>query len=155
MERAFDCLRDCVRNGNIKDGERAARGCTHPLWDPVEWDVAPEKLTFYMGAPERFDDRGKSPPPGMNGVPDWWLHPPEPLEDGCPAGWGMSPFAQSIYQYVRRRTKEGGRVSNPRFDALTDRVAQDAVLLYEDEQERVLGYQEKLSYERLKAQTSG
>jgi len=154
MIRAFDCLRDCTKKGSFVDGERASRGCTHPGLPSVEWDIAPHRLTIYMGGHERLEDRRKPPPPGMEGVLTWWQNPPEPLEDGCPAGWILSPFAQSVRPYVRRRTEHGGRVPNPRFDALTDRVAQDAVLAYEDEQERVVAYQSKLRMERLKS-TSG
>lgn len=150
MYRGFDCYRDCVRGGDFVDGERSRRGCTHHQLPPVKWDhpdVLAEELTFYLGRPAAFEKRGTPPPKGMRNQ-DWWLEPPEDIDDGCPAGWMICPFAQSVQPYIRRRTEGGGRVPNPRFDELTDRLAQDAALYFEEQEERLVAYRNKLINEK-------
>jgi len=137
-----------VRKGDFDDGERASRGCTHPGLPEVPWDILPERLVYWMGRPAALSERKNPPPPGM--LSDWWEHPPEPLADGCPAGWIISPFAESVLSYVRRRTDGGGRVDNPKFSALADRVAQEAVAYYESQQERLIAHRNKLISERHK-----
>jgi hypothetical protein len=79
---------------------------------------------------------------------DWWRTPPEPPEDGCPASWAQSPFVFSVQDTARRRTEGGDRVQSPRFDALLDRVAQEAALTYEAEQDRVIDRSRTLLWER-------
>ena len=153
MERGFDCYRDCVRDGDFDDGERASRGCTHPGLPPVPWDVVPDRLVYYLGREASLADSGKDPPPNMGS--DWWMRPPEPKEDGCPAGWILSPFAMSAMRYVRRRTEHGGRVDNPRFTATTDRVAHEAALYYEEQQERLVNHRNHLIAEKMKRDNDG
>ncbi len=157
MTRGFDCHRDCVRGGEFDDGERASRGCTHPTLPRVKWDppdVLAERLGWYLGRAAAYQHRHKERKPWQR--PDWWLEPPEPVEDGCPAGWSQSPFARSVVPYLRRRTEGGGRVQNPRFDDLTDRVAQDAALYFEEEQERLVSYQmRRITEERERKRGSG
>lgn len=76
--------------------------------------------------------------------------PHEPVEgpqDGCPAGWARSPFVNSVARYARRRTEGGGRVPNPFFDRAPWQV-QEAVLYYEDEQERWHEYKARVDADR-------
>ena len=54
---------------------------------------------------------------------------------GCPGGYYRTPFIDSVWPYTRRRTKDGGRVPNPRFDA-APRIVHEAVLALEVEEER-------------------
>lgn len=75
-----------------------------------------------MGLPRRpaFDERG---------VID---KPTEDIEnEGCPAGWVLSPFVESVRRYEREPTEGGGRVSNPLFDRCDDDLVIEAVLALE------------------------
>jgi hypothetical protein len=81
------------------------------------------------------------------------INPTRPLEDpswGCPAAWYRTRYIDSFDRYTRRRTDDGGRVPNPRFDS-ADWQIQDAVLLYEREQERALVHVEQISLDRAAA----
>lgn len=75
--------------------------------------------------------------------------PFEPPENGCPGAWYRSPFIDSVWPYMRRRTEAGGRVSNPRFDS-ADWLVQAAVLLQEVEEERAIGYVRDIAMQRAK-----
>jgi len=72
-----------------------------------------------------------------------WEQPFEDECDGCPGGWYRTAFIDSLDPYFRRRTGEGARVPNPRFDE-ADRLVQDAVMCFEEEQERLLAYRDYL-----------
>lgn len=151
MYRPFDCFDHCVVKNEWHDGNRASRGCTHPDLPPVEWDgpdVLAIKLGVFLGRAQAIDQ--KDAPRKRWQSPDWWKEPPDPIEDGCPAGWMISPFARSLRPYLRRREDNGGRVPNPRFDALDDRVAQDAVLAFEEHQEHLVAYRSAQVTKRIK-----
>lgn len=66
-----------------------------------------------------------------------WEFPPEDPEGGCPAGWRMAPLVRSVVSKARKRTKDGGRVSNPFFDRVDDDVLLTAVLAYEAHEDAV------------------
>lgn len=77
--------------------------------------------------------------------------PFEPSENGCPGAWYRSPFIDSIWPFTRRRTKDGGRVPNPKFDA-ADWLVQEAVACYEQEEERAIAYVNEVAAQRMKAE---
>lgn len=83
------------------------------------------------------------------GVIVQWEHPIEPPEVGCPGAWYRSPFIDSLYPYMRRRTSVGDRVQNPRFDAADWRI-QEAVMYLEAEQERWHAHVNDVQFERSK-----
>lgn len=83
----------------------------------------------------------------LGAIPVQWEEPIEPAEDGCPAGWARSPYVDSVHRYVRRRTKGGGRVSNPFFDRASWQ-AQEAAMVLEDEQERWHNYRAEVDADR-------
>lgn len=97
-----------------------SRRCTLPgfwrTWDdePQREDVA--RLRVWMGSADRAGNRK-----------------PEPLSDGCPAGWAHSRYAESFKRYRRRRLENGGHDSNPRVHAGTPEHILDALAYYESE----------------------
>jgi hypothetical protein len=82
--------------------------------------------------------------------------PVESPEDGCPAGWARSPFADSVARYVRVRTKDGGRVPN-RFldDPGTPWQVWEAVHYFESEQDRWHAYRDEVDQERWRQKQKG
>lgn len=72
-----------------------------------------------------------------------WERPLEASCDGCPGAWYRTPFVDDLAPYLRRRSEGGARVPNPRFDG-ADWLVQDAVMCYEDEEERLIAYRDKL-----------
>lgn len=68
--------------------------------------------------------------------------PETPFEDpsiGCPGAWYRSPFVDSLWPYMRKRTRGGGRVSNPLFDGACWQF-QQAILQFEIEEERAITF---------------
>ena len=83
------------------------------------------------------------PPPvylGRTVMPD---HPLEDPADGCPGAWYRVPLVADVEPFVRRRASGGARVPNPAFDS-APRVAQDAAMEFESEQEQSIGYVERV-----------
>ena len=72
-----------------------------------------------------------------------WERPLEASCDGCPGSWYRTPFVDDIAPYLRRRSEGGARVPNPRFDQ-ADWLVQDAAMYYEEEEERLIAYRDKL-----------
>lgn len=110
----FDCDRYCGTAGENTQ-ERIARGCTRADLPPVPWDVDADRIAFHLGAAGRGA---------------------EPVEHGCPGGYQRAWFVWSLDRYMRRRTAQGDRVSNPHLDRSTDFLVVDAVLYMEREEER-------------------
>jgi len=81
-----------------------------------------------------------------------WEQPLEPECDGCPGGWYRTAFVDSLDPYFRRRTGEGARVPNPRFDS-ADWLVQDAVMYFEEEQERLIAYRDMLAEKHRERET--
>lgn len=141
LAETFDCARDCQRaDGSWNHQRRAARCCTLTGLPPVEFKPDARELlhvergNFYRG---RYGDRrliGKTiiGPPIADHT---WRTPPEDPADGCPGAWYRTPLIDEIDRASRRRTQDGGRVPNPRFEAAPELV-QDAVLYLEDEEAR-------------------
>lgn len=96
------------------------RGCTRVDLPPVEWDIDVEEISWHFGRHRTADN----------------LTPPEPIEDGCPAGYQHAPMLGSLQRYYRQRTEGGHRVSNPFFDRCEDWLIQSAILYLELEEER-------------------
>lgn len=118
--KPLDCELHCGTLGTLNNGRRALRGCTRSDLPPVEWDVDVEEIGWHFGA-------------RRNAKHD---HPPEPPEEGCPAGYQFAPMVSGLKRYYRQRTEHGNRVSNPFFDHCTDWLIQAAVLYLEEEEER-------------------
>lgn len=70
-------------------------------------------------------------------------HPEDPA-DGCPGGWRLSLYAQSVAPYLRTRAGDGHRVPNPLLDRCEDDAIARAVLFYENEHERCIGHTMKV-----------
>ncbi len=68
-----------------------------------------------------------------------WLFPPEDANDGCPGGWYQCQFVYSLKKYMRDRSKDGVRSSNPLFDK-ADEFIQAAVMYYEREENAFYSY---------------
>lgn len=71
-----------------------------------------------------------------------WEEPHEPIEDGCPGGYQQSRLVYELLPFVRRRTRDGGRVPNPFFDQLKSAFVIAAVLYFEEQEDRALNYAE-------------
>lgn len=80
--------------------------------------------------------------------------PIEPAEDGCPAGWSRSPFADSVAKYARRRIDGGGRVERPAFNASSWQV-QEAVEYLEEQEERWHAYRAEVDHGRWESKQKG
>lgn len=125
---------------------RSARGCTLHGVEPVERKPKAAKLyqithaTPYMG---RYPDQSLAGTLVL-GVPQKVETPYEPPENGCPGAWYRSPFIDSLFPYMRRRTSDGGRVQNPRFDSAHWQT-QNAILEFETEEERAHAYAQQVS----------
>lgn len=161
FERAYDCARDC--GGSKGVARRRGRGCTRVGLPVVTWDVDARELYqrptinhsdgdgthwrgtgIYLG---RQPDRRLDGTRELGAIPVLWDEPIEPAEDGCPAGWARSPYVDSVTRYLRRRTKDGGRVANPFFDRAPWQV-QEAAMHLEDEQERWHIYRAEVDADR-------
>lgn len=84
-----------------------------------------------------------------------WQHPPEDPADGCPYGLAMGAFMASVLDFSRRRTNDGGRVPNRRYDTLDPAarpLALEAVHLLEYEQERCAANQAEAIAEHARRQ---
>lgn len=139
MVEPYDCERDCMTRGAWDDARRAARACAR-----VDLPHVPPRPTAaalydhaagstFMGRPATrlpVVQLGRQFPPGAA---------PEPVEDGCPSSWSRSPFAFSLIGYMRPRVGDGGRLARRAFDDAPEHV-QDAVELYEREQERCIAH---------------
>lgn len=79
-----------------------------------------------------------------------WEEPHEPIEDGCPGGYQRSRLVDELMPFVRRRTRDGGRVPNPFFDRLRSSVVIEAVLYFEEQQDRALNYAELARLEQMR-----
>lgn len=112
----------------------------------MPWDVDAKRLLHYHG-------RHRDPEAVL--VAGSWEEPHEPIEDGCPGGYQLSPLVTDLLRYIRRRTKDGGRVSNPFFDRLEDEIAIAAVMLYEEEQDRSFAYWDSACFEERRRKTKG
>lgn len=151
-------MRDCqTQKGEWRDEVRSARGCTlgPPHVHAVERRPTAKALlmpTFGSAYRGRYPDRSVREvlgyPVGPDGIPYERL--PEDPADGCPGAWYRTPFIDSVDPYARRRTRDGGRVRNPRFDG-ADWLIQEAVLYLEDEEERAIAYAEKVQADRIEA----
>jgi len=143
-----DCERDCwaAKKRRWRTGPRRERGCSRVDLPEVEWHVSPSRLMAWYGAPQDDDWTAERwagrKIPGV--APDRYMHPPEPLSDGCPEGWARAPFAASVVPYIRRRDANGNRVNNPRLDRCADRLVVDAVLYFEGEQESLVARRDEL-----------
>jgi hypothetical protein len=60
----------------------------------------------------------------------------EEVDDGCPGGFQRTRLLGPLHRIYRKRTDNGGRVSNPHFDRCEDWLALDAILHLEMEEER-------------------
>jgi hypothetical protein len=81
-----------------------------------------------------------------------WEEPHEPIEDGCPGGYQRSRLVDDLLPYVRRRTRDGGRVANPFFDRLKSDHVIEAVLYFEEQEDRALNYAELARLEQQRAE---
>jgi len=160
FERAYDCARDC--SGKRAHERRRGRGCTRSDLPPISWEQSARELyqlptvnhadgdgvhwlghgTYFGRHPDRKIEGSKE-----LGIPVYWEHPIEPAADGCPAGWARSPYVDSVWRYVRRRTQDGNRVPNPFFDRAPWQV-QEAAMTFEDEQERWQSYRQEVDADR-------
>lgn len=98
----------------------------------MAWDVDVSRLGHYLG---RYRERS------LEGKVTFgsWEYPSEDIEQGCPAGWRMSPLVNSVLPHVRKRTENGDRVSSPYFDRIVnDETLLKAVLYYEHEEDRAI-----------------
>lgn len=115
---------------------RARRRCTREDLPEVDWLDDGDPVVYHCGRPADPAWSGQR----VGGHLVNWQHPPEDIEDGCPYGVGMGAFVASVLAYQRRRTHDGNRVPNRRYDSLDpDRrpLVLDAVHYLEYEQERV------------------
>lgn len=138
----YDCARDCqTSSGEWRDDVRRSRGCALAGVHPVERKPTARALyqikigSAYMG---RYRDRS------LKGEKVLGLdqRPETPFEDpaiGCPGAWYRTPFVDSIFPFLRHRTREGGRVDNPAFTR-ADWQTQQAVMQFELEEERALAF---------------
>lgn len=156
-EAAHSCWDHCYSNSRKRwdHKARAVRGCTRDDLGPVEWDVDVTLLRRFQGRdpdPE-LDAATWKLHPGMQNSLDqpWWRTPGEEPSEGCPAGWARCAFAESIVPYIRNRTEHGGRVENMRLSECEDRLVKDAALYYEDCEERLSGYRQRLIAQRMEA----
>lgn len=95
----------------------------------MKWDVAAERVSFYMG---------RHPDPDLDGHPDnlgTWEKPTEAPDSGCPGGYQRCRFVLALARFYRRRDEHGGRVVNPLFDRCDDWLVMQAVLYREQEEE--------------------
>ena len=160
FERAYDCARDC--EGKRGHARRRGRGCTRVDLPIIGWEMTARELyqlpTINHGDGDGVHWRGhgtyfgRFPDRKLEGARELgirvdWEEPIEPAEDGCPAGWARSPFVNSVWRYVRRRTKDGNRVANPFFDRATWQ-AQEAAMYLEEEQERWNDYRQRVDQDR-------
>lgn len=150
-------MRDCQTNdGTWRDDVRSSRACGLAGIPPVRPKPTAQALyqvqigsayrgrypdrsligTVYLGVP--IDERN-------------WEKPIEDPADGCPRAWYGNAFIDSIDKYSRRRTEDGGRVPNPRFDQ-ADWLIQDAIRELEDQEERFESYVLKVSMDRQEVQ---
>jgi len=149
---SYDCARDCqAHDGKWIPERRASRGCNLPGLPSVPHAPTVAGLWEVKGSPYM----GRQPNKALAGtraldLPVSPVAPWEPPEDGCPGAWYRTKYIDSIWPYVRRRTGDGGRVPNPRFDA-ADWQIQGAVMRLEAEEERWHSYILKVGHERDKA----
>jgi hypothetical protein len=106
--------------------------------------VEPSRLAHYLGRPR---DRA------LEGSLRYgsWEYPPEDAEDGCPAGWRMTPLVWGVLRHARRRIKDGGRVASPFFDQLDDDLLASAVLYYEAQEDAAMAHWEREHAEEMRA----
>lgn len=157
----FPCWDTCYsqRGHRWKVGERQVRGCTRVDLPDVKWEVDAARLRVHMG---RQADPDLDPAPwglrdGSRNSLDqpWWRTPGEEPSEGCPGGWIRSEIVESLMPYIRRRTEQGGRVQNMRLDQCDDRLVMDAVLYFEQCEERRIGYQQSLISQKMRSQHGG
>ena len=153
MAEPFDCMRDCLAEGEWRDDVRASRACGLPGVHPVAPRPTDEGLyqlqigTAYMGRHRDRSLEGKF----HFGHRIIWERPYEDPEDGCPGAWYRTRWVDSVFPYLRRRTDGGGRVPNPRLDRCEDWLIESAVMYVEDEEERAVAYVDRVRQERLAA----
>ena len=110
---------------------------------PIVWDIAPGRLAKYMGNhPDPELEKKK-----YGRIPIDWRHPYEDMADGCPGGWYRCQFIDSIWPYLRRRTDNGDRVTNRRYDESKDKLILDACEYWEQEDERCRNYTKQVQIE--------
>lgn len=164
VQESFDCVRDCqASTGEWDSSIRSARGCGLSYGDmpPVRRLPTADALlqcrvrgvvhgSYYRG---RLPDRrliGTS----IFGVPiteQNYRKPPEDPAIGCPRAHYSTAFIDDVDAHLRRRTRDGGRVPNPRFDQ-ADWLMQSAVLYFEGEQERYVAHVEDVQRKRIETE---
>lgn len=106
-----------------------------------------------VGGPHLDRDRWRLPDGALNSLGQpWWRTPGEEPSEGCPAGWVRCEFAESVMPYLRTRTEHGGRVPNMRLDDCEDRLVKDAVLYFEECEERRIGWMHRLALRKMQAE---
>jgi len=150
LEEPYNCERDCQDSTGVwDDAFRSARGCKRLGVKAVRF--APQANALYQVKPGN-PYMGRYPDKKLAGqrVLDIPLNWSVPLEDpslGCPGAWYRTPWIDSLDKYLRRRTQDGGRIPNPRFDR-ADWQIQEAVMVFEQEQDRAIASFVKEQHER-------
>lgn len=127
--------------------------CTREDLPEVAWADDPSPVLYQCGRPGDPAWAGKR----IGGHAINWQHPPEDVEDGCPYGVGMGAFTASVLDYQRRRTHDGGRVPNRRYDTLDPAerpLVLEAVHHLEAEQERVAAAFLEAQAEKMRSERS-
>lgn len=126
------------------------------MLEPVPFRPRAEHFLVHRGAPPNPDldpDRWelrKYNPTGTNVFHEpWWKTPPEDPADGCPMSWVRSTYAASVLDYARKRTEGGQRVPNPKLDECEDRMIVEAVLYYEECEDRLHSHQSRCAREKM------
>jgi len=123
----YECNLVC-RRGDIFDyGKRKNYRCTRYDLPEVEWDLTLRSHTPHMGREKLYK---LSRERNYYGRDFNWELPPEDPTEGCPGGWYRSPFAISLYRYLRTPLVGGGWTSNGFYDQADDLI-KAAVHYYE------------------------
>jgi hypothetical protein len=129
----------CASDGAWVDSRRADRNCSRldyrGPWTGREWRAV------HLGASKRYDLMSKSfaEVERITGVIGFDPHnPSESPLDGCPKGWALCRFVQSIRPYYRRRMGDT-RVESLRPRPPDDPLLEECLRIAESEEQAAQG----------------
>jgi len=127
--------------GEWRDDVRSLKRCNRTDLEPVPW-VPLARLEKSL----RTLHQGRAPDRSYG--PSRWKTPPEDPEGGCPGGWILARFVDSLMPYYRARTQSGNRVQNRLYDLTEDPLILSAIHYLEYQEGRAVNHQ----MERIAAQ---
>lgn len=113
--------------------------CALPGFDETQWGDGSESLRVYMG---RLPIVGQDVPDEVDP-----RRPPDDHDDGCPASWYLSEFANSLAKYERILT-EAGFSANLLADRCDDPLVIEALQYIERERVRSRNHWNEIRFKK-------